>query len=103
MSDKRKQLLLITGIAVGLGSVLVLNRRNRRRARAPVPDATWSITARLAAAAAGGALLLYGTGTPGKWGHVASTTGAGLLMRSINDEPISKLTDVIQPRTLLAG
>jgi uncharacterized membrane protein len=92
---------LMGGFVAGAGAALIWRMTRRRRREETLPPEHWSTTARLAAGAIGGGLILYGTRAPGKMGRLAATAGTGLLVRCITDQPVHKLSDVIQPRALL--
>ncbi len=94
---------VIGGLALGAGVVYYLNRRNRPAAEpAPVLAGNhWSRNERLAAGIAGAGLALYGMRSEGKFARAASLAGMGLLARSVQDQPVHKLSDVISPAALL--
>lgn len=82
--------------AAGAALVLLMPKREREDAARRVHQAEhWEPSARITTAAVGAALMLYGMKTTGKVAKLAATSGAGLLMRSIADEPIDSWRDVL--------
>jgi hypothetical protein len=100
---------LVFGIAVGVGAALVwkLTHGKRRPPARQQPVQTgeghWSPTARILTGAIGGGLVLYSSRVPGKMSRIAMTAGTGLLMRSLNDQPVTKLTDFVRPQALIGA
>jgi len=57
----------------------------------------WSSTTRLAIAAAGGGLLVYGLRSSGRTRQVATTAGAALVARGLTGKPFEGLGDLMNP------
>ena len=97
--------LLIGGLAVGAAVAMTYRSKTKQSEPMPEPehlsDADWSLAKRIAMGAAGGGLMLYGMRAKGKLARMASPAGAGMLARSVRDEPIHEIRDVINPRALL--
>jgi len=57
----------------------------------------WSSTTRLAIAAAGGGLLVYGIRSSGRTRQIATTAGAALVARGLTGKPFEGLGDLMNP------
>ena len=57
----------------------------------------WSATTRMAIAAAGGGLLVYGLRSTGRTRKIAATAGAALVARGLTGKPFQGLGDLMNP------
>lgn len=57
----------------------------------------WSSATRLAIAAAGGGLLVYGLRSHGKTRQIATTAGAALVARGVTGKPFEGIGDLMNP------
>lgn len=94
--DERLNPYLLGALAIGTGVGLFVLLRSQK------DDAHWSPAARLVAGAIGGGLLIYGRNATGKTAKLAEATGIGMLTRSLLDQPVRSLRDVIKPTQLMA-
>ena len=61
----------------------------------------WSAATRMALAAAGGGLLVYGLRSHGRTRRIATTAGAALVARGITGKPFEGLSDLMNPARAL--
>lgn len=90
-------------VAAGAAMLMILRNRTQDRSRAhhAANSDHWTPAMRLATGAAGGGLLLYGIKSSGKISKLATTAGAGLLSRSLADQPIDSWKDIIPTGALM--
>ncbi len=97
---------LVGGLAVGAALAWRYRHKSKSEEIIPLPVQNevaedWSMAERIALGAAGGGLLIYGMRSKSKLGRVASLAGAGMLARSVRNEAVHELSDVVNPRALL--
>lgn len=61
----------------------------------------WTPAARFTAAAVGGGLLVYGLRSKNAIGRIAATAGAGLIARSISNNPVKNWMELVKPQSAL--
>lgn len=102
--------LWIGGVAAGIGVALMLRNRSTHQASSHASrnwetvknfENHWPLSTRVAVGLIGGGLMVYGMRAPGRMGRMATTTGVGLLTRSVNDVPIHDWTEVLKPHLTL--
>ncbi len=60
-------------------------------------DERWSAATRMAIAAAGGGLLVYGLRSTGRTRKIAATAGAALVARGLTGRPFEGVSDLMNP------
>jgi gas vesicle protein len=81
---------------------LVAQRSSEAAEGVELEDEDWALSGRIAAAAAGVALLLYGFRSKQAIARVAATAGIGLVARSISNRPVKDWADLLRPESILA-
>ena len=93
----------VEGERVGemVGDVSKPSSSGRSRKGSHIGDERWSAATRMAIAAAGGGLLVYGLRSHGKTRQIAATAGAALVARGLTGRPFEGIGDLMHPARAL--